>query len=257
MHFPYRLSISVLLAVALFCSAAVVRAAETVRVPIETSGEAGQVVRVMVSGTITLAGGTARITLEYPHQLVSIRTVTGSGLYSFRCPAPLIVENAPIDADRSKLVVECSDVVAMNNGPLFSIDFEFRQGAEGTGAFAPVALSENGVDVTDAVFSAGVIKRVGEGVIQDPNAEGITSIYPNPVKSSARLAFVMRSAGIAHLAVRDSRGRLAQELKDVQAAAGQNVVDLALSNWQLSSGTYLLQLTTESGSYFYSFAVIK
>ncbi len=256
MHYPYRLPLFVIASLVLFCSAVVTRALDEVRVPAETSGAPGQVLRVMVSGTIS-EDGSSRITLEYPHQIVSIRALTGSGLWAYRCVAPTIVENVAIDADRSRLVVECDNVLAKTNGQLFAVDVQFLQGSEAIGLLVPTALRQNGVDVADAVFTSGVVKRLGGGVIQDPNAEGITTIYPNPVATGATVAFVMRAAGVAHMQVRDTRGRLVQVLKDVSATAGQNVVALDLLMSELSTGAYILQLGTDSGSYMYPFVVQK
>jgi len=256
MHYSYRLRVIVLFSFVLICSALTVRSADEVRVPAETSGAPGQVVRVMVAGTIS-ANGSARITLEYPHQVVSVRKLTGSGLWAFRCVTPTIVENVTIDGSRSRLVVECTDVVTKTNDLLFAIDFEFRQGAEEIGLLVPTALQSNGTEVTDAVFTGGVLKRVAGGVVQDLNAEGISSVYPNPISTTSRVAFVMRSAGIARMQVRDSRGRLVQVLDDVQASAGQNIMSLLLNMSELSTGAYILQLGTDGGSYLYPFVVQK
>lgn len=257
MHYLFRLPFLLVASIVLLCSALPTRAAEdAVRVPAETIGSPGQVVRVMVTGTVT-EDGSASVTLEYPHQLVSIRSITGSGLWAFRCVSPAIVENAPIDADRSRLVVECGDVLAKTNGQLFAIDVEFRQGAEAMGLLVPTVLLRNSVNVTDAVFSGGIIKRDAVGFIQDPNTEGITSVYPNPVQTSASVAFVMRNAGVARMLVRDTRGRLVQVLNDVTATAGQNVMGLDLTLTDLSTGAYLLQLDTDGGSYLYPFVVQK
>lgn len=252
----YRLQLLVLAAFALLASATTMRAADEVHAPAEMSAEPGQIIRVALTGTISVQG-TSTLTLEYPHQIVSVRTITGSGLYSYRCVTPTVLENTIIDADRSRLVIECTDVVPITNGTIVTIDFEFKAGGEATGLLTPTSLSHNGTVITDAVFTSGTVRRFGEGVIQDPNAEGITSIYPNPIQSDAKVAFVMRAPGVAHFQVRDPRGRLVQDLKEVSASAGQNLFDLGLVMWELGSGSYLLQLTTESGSYLYSFVVQK
>lgn len=257
MHYPYRLPFLFIASLLLFCSAIAARAAEEVRVPSETVGAPGQILRVVLGGTIS-EEGTVRITLEYPHQIVSVRSVTGSGIWAFRCVPLTIIENTPLDADRSRLVVECGDVRTKTDGQIFAIDFEFLQGAEAIGLVAPTGLSRNGVDVTDAVFTSGVVRRSGGGVIQDPAIEGITALFPNPVATGAKVAIVMRNAGIVRMQVRDTRGRLVQVLRDISAAAGQNVFDLDLNMPELSTGAYILQLGTDGGaSYLYPFVVQK
>ncbi|MDZ4745473.1 MAG: T9SS type A sorting domain-containing protein [bacterium] len=256
MHFHYRLPFALIASLLLFCCLVTAHAGDEVRAPFETTGAPGQVVRVIVMGTLSEVGIT-RITLEYPHQIVSIRAVIGSGIWALRCVPVAIVENVQIDAERSRLVVECGDIMLMTNGPLFGVDVQFLPGPEAIGSLSPTLIRRNNIDLTDGVYIAGAIRRTAGGVIQDPNAEGITSVYPNPVISAARVAYVLGAAGIAHMQVRDSRGRLVQVLKDVPSTAGQNVVDLGLIMTDLSSGSYILQLTTDVGSYLYPFVVQK
>lgn len=257
MHYPYRLPFIIIASLLLLCSGIAARAAEEVRVPAETRGAPGQIVRVVLGGTIAQEGA-VRITLEYPNQIVSVRSVTGSGLYALRCVPLTIVENTAVNAVRSRLVVECGDVRALTDGQVFAVDFEFLQGAEANGLVVPTSISRNGVDVADAVFTSGVVYRSGAGVIQDATVEGITALYPNPVATGAKIALVMRAAGVVRMQVRDTRGRLVQVLRDITAAAGQNVFDLDLNMPELSSGAYILQLGTDSGnSYLYPFVVQK
>lgn len=245
-----------LLAVAIVAASAVnMFSAESISVPPVTSVASGSVARIVISGSFT-AGGSARLTLLYPANILRIRSVQGSATWGMRCSRPIIIAD-DVSPTTGTISFECSDVAAGTNDTLAVLECDVLVGTSLEGLLVPTALRRNGVDVTDATFGSGLVRRDGQPIGIAPPTDVITSVYPNPMRETARIVFTMEAPGTARLAVLSAQGRLVRELPAIIGVRGENDVALEVEPWELANGSYILQLRTESSSSLYSFVVMR
>ena len=71
-------------------------------------------------------------------------------------------------------------------------------------------------------------------------------VYPNPVQSDATLSFSVKEDGNGTIKVYSLTGKLVKEITNVNLSAGENLISLSAN--ELSNGTYIVNLSTNSDS---------
>jgi hypothetical protein len=102
----------------------------------------------------------------------------------------------------------------------------------------------------DNTFSYSNIQAVNIGA-----QPGQLSIYPNPTEHGITIELTSIDQDIAYLQLSDVLGRTLMANHTVELSPGFNLVPLDISN--LTSGTYILQVTTKSGVLLGDYKVIK
>ena len=106
-----------------FLATSAVFAADAVRVPANTNIERGQITRITVTGSLSLTGS-ARIVLTYPANIFRVRGVAGGSGFLFRCDDVQINSNTVIGGTTAQLSIQCTDVVAGDDQPMFELIVE-------------------------------------------------------------------------------------------------------------------------------------
>lgn len=227
--------------------------------PSETILRYGQTTRIVVSGALDAGtSGTVRLSFAYPPTVIRIRQVVGDASYALKCPNVRIVSNTVTDRTTATLVVECDNVAEASTGLLCAIDVEGLAGPDTIGTLNPLELVVNGQVQGDAALTSGTVRvQGGPGGGTVPLVEGILGNYPNPFRDMTRIEYAMEGPGLAHFTVRDMSGRMFVKLDPIQSDAGLQSFELRPEAWELSSGAYLLQMTTDRGTYFHSFMIMK
>lgn len=236
-------------------SAVTMLSAETISVQPVTTIASGTVANIVVSGSFE-TGGSIRLTLSYPANILRIRSVRGASTWGIRCENPIIIGN-DVASITGTISFECSDVSSGNHDTVAVLVCDVLVGGTLEGPLVPTALRRNGVDVTNAVFGSGLVRREGQPIGIVPPSDVITSVYPNPMRETARIVFTMETPGTARFAILNAQGRLVRELPAIVAVRGENDVVLDVEPWELANGSYILQLRTESSASLYSFVVMR
>ncbi|MFK8046135.1 MAG: T9SS type A sorting domain-containing protein, partial [Crocinitomicaceae bacterium] len=82
--------------------------------------------------------------------------------------------------------------------------------------------------------------------IEMPVSISNITLYPNPVITDATISFDVREAGKGSVKVFNLSGQLVVNMNDISLNAGNNLITLGLD--ELSTGTYIVKLTTDSES---------
>jgi len=95
----------------------------------------------------------------------------------------------------------------------------------------------------------------GSSIFQLPGSVKLLKIYPNPANPAARLSFDSAHAGTATITVRNIRGEIVREIKDVNTAAGENFIDLGMSRYV--NGLYLISVSSGTNIYKGKLLIVK
>ncbi len=90
-----------------------------------------------------------------------------------------------------------------------------------------------------------VVVVASEGDQSLPERDERLSIYPNPVRAQATLAYVLDDSGNLNLDVFDLQGRLVDSVVLGEQASGEHILKLDTSNW--ATGLYRVRVTTDRG----------
>lgn len=246
----HHLAIILVLFVAITASAQ-----DLLTVPQLTQGERGAIIRILVSGTITQSG-TSQVGLSFPADVIRIRSVEGGEQFAYHC-AQLPVNTIDVSSGNiGTMTVQCEDVSATTNGPLFEIVAEVLRGPGTNGPLQATELVLNGTPIQNVTLVPGAVEAIGEPVLPRVT-EGFTGNYPNPFAKSSTFVFQMAEPGSVTLAVRSLQGRLVLDLGTVDVTAGENHYQFNPEGWELAQGPYMLQLVTERDQYVHPFMVVK
>lgn len=225
-------------------------------VPASTSLSVGQRTTIAVVGTLD-DGPVVRITFRYSPSVMRIVGSNGSGNYGLRCSPLTVIEDRVESAVSAVYVVECEFSVIKTNDTLLLLVLEGVGGLDTSGFLRTDKIEINGIERSGATFNSGEIIRSGGGIARPVTKESITGNYPNPFASRTRFVYVLETPGPVRFFVRDAQGGLVQELPVVNGTAGENYLDYEIVPWQVANGSYLLQMTTDLGTYFHSMTVMK
>ena len=242
--------------IALIASVVVSFAADAVRLPAQSIVTRGAVTAIPVTGTLSIPG-TVRITMTYPANILRILSVVGGDSYLFRCNSVQIIADSILSGTTGQLTIQCSDVVAGTDAPLFDLIVEGLFNPEQSGQIIPNALIANGNDSTGAELIPGVATLAGDSPIRPTVKEGFTGNYPNPFNASSRFVFTMKQPGQVSLIIRNLQGRVVSTIGSVEVTAGENAYFFEPEAYELAQGTYVMQLTTDRGVYHHSFVVLR
>lgn len=237
-------------------SAASVFAANEINVPQNTEISVGQRITVAVVGTIDV-GGSIEVTFRYDPSVMRILGANGSEGFGLRCVPLNVVENTVESASSAVFTVLCPFSVSITNDTLVTLDIEGIGGEDTVGFLRTDRLVANGLELTNVAFNTGTVIRTGGVTTRQVVNEGITGNYPNPFGSRTRIVYVMDAAGPVKFIVRNAQGRLVQELATIDAVTGENYLDYEHIAWQVAGGVYILQMTTDTGTYYHMMTVMK
>lgn len=227
-----------------------------INVPQNLTLAVGQRIRVAVIGTLDV-GGSIEVTFRYDPAVMRIAGANGGEGYGLRCVPLDIVENQVESASSAVFTVRCPFSVSVANDTLVTLDFEGVGGEDTVGFLRTDRVIANGLELTDVAYNTGTVIRSGGVTTRQVVKEGITGNYPNPFTYRTRIVYVMDSAGPVKLIVRNAQGRLVQELATIDALAGENYLDYEHIAWQVAGGAYILQMTTDAGTYYHMMTVMK
>ncbi|MBC8124405.1 MAG: T9SS type A sorting domain-containing protein [Candidatus Kapabacteria bacterium] len=249
------LQLTVLLGVAM-CAVAPIRAADEAFVPVVTTLQVGQRVRVAVIGTLE-QGGDIKITFRYNPTVMRIVGSQGSTTNAFRCSQLTVVEDRVESATSAIYTVGCPFSVSIANDTLLTLDLEGIGGSDTVGFLQAEKIEANGVEVVGAMFNSGEVVRTGGITARQKVTMGITGNYPNPFSTHTRFVYTLDAPDVVTLFIRNAQGRLVKEIGPLNATAGENYYDYQPDLSQVANGAYLLQLTTTGGSYYHPMTVMK
>jgi hypothetical protein len=137
------------------------------------------------------------------------------------------------------------------------LELQGVMGVDSVGVLGVDSIAINGEGVPDLVANECQVRR-GGGVLGGYTiAQGITGTYPNPFRDRTRVVYVMRAPGTVRCALRTYQGRIVTEIPPVEATAGENAVELAITTWEVAAGAYVVTLTTDEGTYYHPVTVMK
>lgn len=254
MYLDHPFTITVIVAF-LWLAAPFMQAQDAVRCPPVTTAARGSIVNIPITGTNTSAG-VMRVEFEYPSDVIRVLGASGSSQSAYTCPTFVVSADTAVGATTRRITVLCWDVVPMNNGLLFTLQCEFLYGPGTSGVLTPVRLQRGDLEVSNAVFSSGILQSEGSPAL--PNGgEGITGNFPNPFYSSSTFVFNLRRADVVRLSVRNMQGRLVRDLGTMNAQAGENVFEFVAEEWELAQGPYLMTLEVNTSVYTHPFMVLR
>lgn len=227
-----------------------------VNVPQNTVIAVGQRLTVAVIGTLDV-GGSIEVTFRYDPSVMRIVGANGGDGYGLRCVPLEVLENTVESASSAVYTVVCPFSVSIANDTLVTLDIEGVGGEDTVGFLRTDRVVANGLDVTNAAFNTGTVIRTGGVTARQVVKEGITGNYPNPFASRTRIVYVLDADGPVKFIVRNAQGRLVQELATIDALAGENYLDYEHVAWQVAGGVYILQMTTDAGTYYHMMTVMK
>lgn len=227
-----------------------------VNVPQNTVIAVGQRLTVAVIGTLDV-GGSIEVTFRYDPSVMRIVGANGGDGYGLRCVPLEVLENTVESASSAVYTVVCPFSVSIANDTLVTLDIEGVGGEDTVGFLRTDRVVANGLDVTNAAFNTGTVIRTGGVTARQVVKEGITGNYPNPFASRTRIVYVLDADGPVKFIVRNAQGRLVQELATIDALAGENSLDYEHVAWQVAGGVYILQMTTDAGTYYHMMTVMK
>ncbi|HLP27813.1 MAG TPA: T9SS type A sorting domain-containing protein [Candidatus Didemnitutus sp.] len=237
-------------------SAASMLAQNEINVPQNITLSVGERVRVAVIGTLD-EGGSLEVTFRYDPAVIRILGANGGEGFALRCNPLEVVENRVESASSAVFTVLCPFSVTIGNDTLVTLDLEGIGGEDTVGFLRTDKVIANGLELNDVVYNTGTVVRIGGVTTRQVVKEGITGNYPNPFASRTRIVYVMDAAGPVKFIVRNAQGRLVQELTPIEAQAGENSFDYEQVAWQVAGGVYILQMTTEAGTYYHTMTVMK
>lgn len=225
-------------------------------VPAATSLAAGERVEIAITGSIE-AGGLVRATMSFTPAVARILSARGSEGFAFSCPTLTVSQNRVESAQRAIFSVECPYCLSINNDTLFTLVLEGLGGMDTSGTIRVEKLEINGAEVMGAQFNVGTIERTGGAIARPQTTEGVTGTYPNPFVSRTHIVFTLSQPGIVKFTFRNAQGRLVKQLDQIQGVAGENTIDFDIEAWKVASGAYVLEMTTDRGTYFHPMTVMK
>jgi hypothetical protein len=231
-------------------------ATESLSFPPFSGGPAGSVVRIPVTGTVTISG-IVEVELTYSPTVMRVLGVYGGPFFGFRCSGRF---NPTLDSAKGTQAfyrVECGSVQPTTGGPLFEVEVLLLNGPDTTGTIEVSGLRSNGVRITDVAFTSGRVNVEGGNTVGPAPFQGITAVYPNPIASSFNVNYVLDKAGPVQFDLYSSGGRLAYELGTTQCVAGENTIQFNPKLWEISQGAILLRMKSSAGVFYYPVMVVK
>jgi len=229
-------------------------AADVIRIPDLTTLQEGEVRRIQITGSIGASKSTILI-LQYPADVVRIRSVSGGDGFAWACQPVDIWENTT-SGIVGNIVLHCDSIRPGSGLPLFELEVEGLYGAPRQGPLRPSVYVVDGDTVTDAQLIGGLVQLEGQG-LQYQSAEALTGNYPNPFATETTFVFHVLEAGRVRLTIRNLQGRLIRDLGEVEANAGENTYHFDDSHEDLGQGAYLVEMVTDRGSYVHTFMVLR
>jgi len=232
-------------------------AAESVVLPAETTLRAARSISMPVRGTIsTPSSSTVRIEFTYTPGAIRIRGAHGSATTALRCPDVRIVENTITDRANGRLVIECSDVQSLTDSVLCVLDVDALKGPDTVGMITPTSLVVNGATVAGVTLQGGTI-RITDAGYGTVTTQKIVENYPNPFKESTVFTYTIGEVTDVTFAVFDIYGRQYMATEAETRAPGTYSFTFAPPIWEFASGTFVLEMKTNSATVFHSFVRMK
>lgn len=225
-------------------------------VPAQLTLEPGAVARIAITGSLPL-GGDVSITVRYNPSIVQIAGARGAETYALRCVAPSVSLPTVTSATSATVTIQCPFSVSIANDTLVVLELQGVMGIDSVGVLGVDSIAINGEGVPDLVANECQVRRNGGVLGGYTIAQGITGTYPNPFRERTRIVYVMRAPGTVRCALRTYQGRIVTEIPPVEATAGENAVELAITTWEVAAGAYVVTLTTDEGTYYHPVTVMK
>jgi hypothetical protein len=214
-------------------------------------------VTVPITGTLDVPpGATVDIDFTFVPSVVQPGPSTGGPTAAFRCASVDVTNVVVTSRTEGSFTLRCSDVQSVTSGLIAQLDLTGLPSQDDQGALAPVRLRINGEERTGVTFSGGIVRISGDRA-RPTLAEGIASNFPNPFSNASTFTYTMATDGPVTFTIRDIKGAVYATLPKIEQSRGTHQLEFSVESWQLASGTYIMQMTTETDAYLHPFVVVK
>ncbi len=257
MHHTFRKNIlSAFILLAFIGLSASSNAAETFRFPAFSGGPVGAIIRIPVTGSISISG-IVEVSFAYTPTVMRVLGVYGGPFFAFQCMGRFNPTQDNSNGTKAFYSVECGTVQPTTDGPLFEVEVQLLNGPDTTGQIVVSGVRSDGIPITGADFVGGTVNVEGGNTVRPTIMEGISSVFPNPVVSTVNVNFISLAAGVVKFDIFSSGGRHAYDLGSVFCTPGENTFQFSPKLWEISQGAVLLRMKTDNGTYFYPVMVVK
>jgi hypothetical protein len=190
---------------------------------------------------------------------VSVRPIRAAGdvVAAMPCPEVRIAGLAIVDRSTGTFGLTCDSTRSVSDGSVCTLTIQGLQGPDTVGDVHLVRVTANGADVPLLQPpSTRVVVTNGTPVTPVPT-EGITGNFPNPFSSITRIEYVVTDPGMVEFDLRDLGGRLFKRFDPIYREPGRYDLELRPDMWDMSSGHYLVRMSTPKGTYLHPIAVQK
>ncbi len=212
---------------------------------------------VPITGTLDVPpGAIVEIDFTYVPSIMQPGPAIGGPTAAFRCASVDVTNVVVTSRTDGQFTLRCADVQSVTSGLIAQLDITGLPSLDDQGALAPIRLRVNGEDRTSVVFSGGTVRLTGDRS-RPSLAEGISSNFPNPFVSTSTFTYTVATDGPVTFTIRDIKGAVFATLPAIEQTKGTHQLEFRSESWQLASGTYIMQMTTETDAYLHPFVVVK
>lgn len=228
------------------------------RMPAEVRVAAGGTADIVIEGTLDVPDG-AWIVIEMAYTPTSVRPLraTGDIQAAMRCPDVRIAGLAVVDRSTGTFGLTCDSTTSVTNAKVCTLTVQGLQGPDTLGAVHLVRITANGVDVPLVQPPTTRVVVTGGIPVVPVAKEGIMGNFPNPFNTVTRIEYIVTEPGEVEFDVRDLGGRLFRRFDPVFRQPGTYDLELRPDMWDMSSGHYLVRMSTSRGIYLHTITVQK
>lgn len=195
-------------------------------------------------------GDSVQLFLKYDPFLLFFVEAKGGDGHIMRCTKP-----TTSFTKEGMLSISCTSLAPSSTGTLVTVVFEALAGRENEAKVEPKRLLVNGADAPNVGLTPGIVTIPGEPVIPQPT-ESISYNYPNPFGEWTKFSYsVTGDTAAVQFAVYTLTGRKVPAA-DYSLIKSEGVIEFKPS-FNLSNGSYLMQMHTQNGVYQVPFFFIR
>jgi len=241
----------------LLCAGAAT-AASQITLPDTVRLRAGERSTIDVLGSLDVDDNSeVSISLAFTPSTLRPVAASGSMVDGFGCSVVQLRSLNLESSNEGTFALTCDSARTVRNGRICALTIEGLVGADTLGGLTVTGITVNGMyQPIDSPMQTVVIVD-GGSTIAPSVVEGIAGNFPNPFSATTRIEYVVTTPGMVAMDIRDLSGRLFYTIEPTYHNAGTHSIEYRPKIWEMSSGHYLLRLTTPSGTYLHTMTVEK
>lgn len=257
-HSAVFMAVRTAVVMAVLCAGAMMATAQTITLPDTVRMRAGERTTIAVTGAIDVAEQSdVSIDLSFTPSTLRPVAAAGSALDGFGCSLVTIRGLSLTNSRFGQFALYCDSVRTVRDGRICTLTLEGLPGDDTVGTLRVQGIMVNGIyQPIDDAKETVVLVTGGVG-IRPNTTEGISGNFPNPFSATTRIEYVITTPGIVAMEIRDLRGGVFHTFEPVYHNAGTHTLEYRPKIWEMSSGHYLLRMTTPSGTYLHTMTVEK